>query len=328
MSTIGLDIGGANLKAAHEDGAVRTVAFALWSAPERLEAALARLVGALPPCDRLAVTMTAELCDCFETKRDGVNHVLDAATKIAGEREVRIWITDGCFVSPDEARAAPLGCAAANWHALATWAAGRHLEGRSLLMDVGSTTTDLIPLARGCVAARGLTDAERLATGELVYLGVRRTPLMALGPSIGFRERVHGLMAERFADTYDVFLLTGDLDERPHDTDSADGRPLTRGHAAARLVRMIGADLEMVSHDEASALAEAFRARALDRIASAVRPMGEFDRVIVSGGGAFLAVAAARSACPNAAVVRLADELGEVGAEAACAWAVARLAAQ
>ena len=75
---IALDIGGANIKAAHEHGPARTVPFEVWKRPDELNRAIAAAVAALPPSDRAAVTMTAELCDCYPTKHTGCNAVLDA----------------------------------------------------------------------------------------------------------------------------------------------------------------------------------------------------------------------------------------------------------
>ena len=67
-----LDVGGANLKAAHQSGDVATSPFEVWKRPEGLAAALAELARSLPEYGRVALTMTAELCDCFRTKADGV----------------------------------------------------------------------------------------------------------------------------------------------------------------------------------------------------------------------------------------------------------------
>ena len=73
---IGLDIGGANIKTAHEDGQARTVPFEVWKRPDELGGAIAAAAAALPASDRAAVTMTAELCDCYPAKTVGVNAVL------------------------------------------------------------------------------------------------------------------------------------------------------------------------------------------------------------------------------------------------------------
>src|SRR5438045_2485033 len=112
---LGLDVGGANLKAATPDKRAVSVPFALWKQPDRLPAALAALVAQFPDADELAVTMTGELCDCFETKRDGVNAILTAVLNVSHGRRVRVWSTDGVFVDVETARQCHLKVAAANW---------------------------------------------------------------------------------------------------------------------------------------------------------------------------------------------------------------------
>src|SRR6476646_3442997 len=94
---LGLDIGGANLKAATVGKRAVSVPFALWKQPDRLPAALADLVGQFPDATELAVTMTGELCDCYETKRQGVNAILDAVESVANGRRIGVWSTDGAF---------------------------------------------------------------------------------------------------------------------------------------------------------------------------------------------------------------------------------------
>src|SRR5216684_674216 len=142
LSVLGLDIGGANLKAAHSGGLARSLPFALWKNPIGLADALAHLLADVPSYDQLAVTMTGELCDCFATKREGVVAILNAVEAVAGQTPVRVWQTDGRFVEPAAAREAPLLSAAANWLALAIFA-GRFIpSGPALVIDTGSTTTD------------------------------------------------------------------------------------------------------------------------------------------------------------------------------------------
>jgi len=328
MAKLAIDIGGANLKAAHTAGVCRSAAFELWRRPGELTPRLEALASLMPPFDELAVTMTAELCDCFHTKRQGVEHVLDAVEALASGRPIGVWSTRGRLVSPAEARAEPIRCAAANWHALATWAAGICPSGSSLLIDTGSTTTDIVMLQGGRAQAKGLTDTQRLAGGELVYIGAARTPLAALGPTIVFGGDEHELMAERFATTSDVYLLTGQLPERSDCTDTADGRPMTRRCAAARIVRMIGADLETVTFDQAVQLAEAFAGRVNHRIGLAIgKVLGGVvpERVFLSGSGEFVADAASIAALPNAPRYALSQRIGEAAAEAACAFAMLQL---
>src|SRR5262245_49045123 len=160
MNVLGLDIGGANLKAAHSGGGARLRRFELWKQAGRLPQALAEVIGTLPAFDVLAATMTGELCDCFETRRQGVHAILDAVEAVAGPRPVRVWRNDGRLVDVVAARAAPLQAAAANWLALATYAGRFAPEGSALLVDVGSTTTDVVPLWQGEPVPQGRTDPE------------------------------------------------------------------------------------------------------------------------------------------------------------------------
>ena len=163
---LGLDIGGANLKAATCDGRALSVPFALWREPRALPGQVRALVRRFP-CRRLAMTMTGELCDCFVSKRAGVHAILDSVVQAAPKTPIQVWSTRGQFVAVREARADPWRVAAANWHALATFAGRFVPDGAALLIDIGSTTTDIIPLWQGRPMPRGWTDAERLASGAL-----------------------------------------------------------------------------------------------------------------------------------------------------------------
>ena len=110
MHVVGLDIGGANLKAADAAGRAATRPFAVWKAPEKLAAEVDRLLASFAGPEAIALTMTAELADCFRTKRDGVDAVLAAVELAAGAIPVFVWQTNGRFVTPREARdAAPHG---------------------------------------------------------------------------------------------------------------------------------------------------------------------------------------------------------------------------
>src|SRR3954447_8244275 len=157
-SWIALDVGGANIKAAHSSGQARTMPFELWKRPDELSLVLIALAATFPACDRVALTMTAELCDCYPTKKVGVNAVLDAVLDAFLARPITVWGVDGRFHDLDEIRRRPELAAAANWLALATLAARLLPDGPGLLIDIGTTTTDLIPLDSGRAAARGRTD--------------------------------------------------------------------------------------------------------------------------------------------------------------------------
>ncbi|MCA1686389.1 MAG: H4MPT-linked C1 transfer pathway protein, partial [Planctomycetia bacterium] len=240
-----------------------------------------------------------------------------------------VWGLDGRLRPIVEARDRPERAAAANWLALATVAARLTGGGTGLLVDIGSTTTDLIPLRDGKVVARGRTDTERLQSGELVYAGVRRTPLFALSGRVPFRGRATGVAAELFATTLDVFVTLGEIPEDPSETATADGRPATRDASRDRLARVVGADREGFTAVDADRLSAAFREKFLSRLLSSLgsQPGARPTAVVVSGSGEFLArVLVERRLGPSGRVIGLSERWGPAASGAACARALLEIA--
>ena len=174
MDWLGIDIGGANIKAATTRGQALSVPFALWKEPENLAGELSKIVARFAGDEnRLAVTMTGELADCFRTKAEGVRFIVAAVEKAAGSRPVRFYTTHGLFVDANAARNVYLRVAAANWHALASFSTRFLTQARevqplllpsvseetgnrsAVLLDVGSTTTDIVPIRSDVVAVGG-----------------------------------------------------------------------------------------------------------------------------------------------------------------------------
>lgn len=318
---IGLDIGGANLKAANTQGWAISQSFAVWKHPDQLAVALSELLQGQQPSG-LAITMTGELCDCYETKQDGVNRILAEVERAFPTTPIQVWSTDGRFLSPSEAHANHLKVAASNWHALAT-IVGKRSSDPMLLIDIGSTTTDIIPIANHKPAPQGFSDFERLQSKELVYTGVRRTPVCAL-----LQEQV---MAELFATTLDAYLLLGDIPEVGSNRETADGRPATRKLAHARLARMLGSDSYWSPEEATRKLAFLIRLRQQSLIADAIRTVLARQStapgtIVLSGSGEFLARQTLVGMGIDARLVSLTDEWGHERSAAACAHAVAVLA--
>jgi len=333
-AVLGWDVGGANVKAARlERGAeLRVVerAFALWREPQRLPEILGEVARELGGADWMAVTMTAELADCFATKREGVDRVLDAFAQAFPDTPARVFAVDGRFLSPEAARRRPLRVAAANWMASATLVSERTRN--AFLIDVGSTTTDVIPIVGGQVAARGRTDPARLRSGELVYTGALRTPVCAIVRSLPFRERRCRVAAEHFAVAADAHLWLGEIAESDYTCETPDGRGRTPDEAGARLARMIGADTEMLGPDEITAIAESVAEAQVRQIVSGIRQIRRRlgpaapSIAVLAGQGAFLARAAAEEV--GLAIAPLDPRLGPSAARSAPAVAVATLLAR
>ncbi|HUS40719.1 MAG: hydantoinase/oxoprolinase family protein [Pirellulales bacterium] len=330
MTWLGLDIGGANLKVADGQGFALSRPFAMWREPEGLCDCLRALLRECPPADRLAVTMTGELADCFPTRAHGVSAIVEAVVEAAGGRHVTFYRTDGCFADAEAACQQPELVASANWHALASFVA-RNVDGRGILIDVGSTTADIIRLRNGQPDPTGLTDTERLLSSELVYCGVWRTPIAGIVQTVPWRTRNCPVAKEMFATTLDVYLMLGDITEDPQSSNTADGRPATRAAAQARLARMICADRDSFHVEDALATANCVADKLQATLISALSTVSEAmpeppQSIVVSGAGEFLAARVARRVFPDSNVVSLAQRLGNDVSTCAPAHAVASLA--
>jgi probable H4MPT-linked C1 transfer pathway protein len=271
--------------------------------------------------------MTAELSQTFRTKREGVQFVLQAFREAFREATTFVCTVDADFVSLGEACARPMLVAAANWVAAAQMVAGRHPN--ALLIDVGTTTTDIIPISQGRVVAVGRSDFERLASGELVYTGALRTPADAISQRISLRGAQVALSAEGFALVGDVHLWRGDLAEADYTVRAPDGRPVSREFVRERLLRLVCADREMLTDADVDEIADGVAAAQVDLIAASIRRVlirVPLTSALVTGRGAFIAAAAARTC--GLTVELLQDELGIAGARSAPAVAVAVLCEQ
>jgi hypothetical protein len=324
---LGIDIGGANLKYASSCGTAAAREFAMWLTPELLSQSLLEDIqkhfidhGTSP--DELAVTMTGELADCFLDRKVGVEHIVHQTCQAAETLaipSVRFYGVDGRFHQAKIACESPDLIAAANWHALANFV-GREIASDALLIDIGSTTTDIIPISGQKVATDALTDYDRLCDGSLVYIGCRRTPVCGLVSNLEYRGISTPVMNEAFATMDDAMLLLGHTEEDASDCSSADGKPRSRVLAANRLARMIGLDRRTINVHDAKILAHQIIAAATEQIAHAIQQHHEHHTWVLSGHGQVLV-----SKPDGQPTLHLADHLGNEVARCAPAYAVARL---
>ncbi|HEY3011391.1 MAG TPA: hydantoinase/oxoprolinase family protein [Gemmatimonadales bacterium] len=330
---LGWDIGGVNTKAARlaqesRGPVARTLClpYEVQREPPALGATLRSVAEQLGagPSDWHAITMTAELSQAFRTKREGVTFVLDAMEAAFPRDSLHVYTVEGRFVSPQEARLRPGGAAASNWAATAHWVAQSFPT--CILIDIGTTTTDLIPIVNGKVAARGLNDPERLLSGELVYTGALRTPVEAITQRVPLWGGSARLSAEGFALIGDAHLWLGQLSQEDYTCRAPDGRPATRDYAGERLARTVCADRDMLDDSAIDDIAAALARAQVQAIAEALETIRErypeIRAAVVTGLGDFIAMEAANAA--GLTVLPLAARLGS-GARTAPAAAVAWL---
>jgi probable H4MPT-linked C1 transfer pathway protein len=321
---LGLDIGGANIKLFHTAGHAISIPFPMWLRPTLLADAIVTAVAGLPRCTAWGVTMTGELADVFVDRFEGVRSIVQQ-TVTAAQREkvdsVGFYGSPGVLLSPSQAIESVESVASANWHALAMWVS-TWIDRRTLLIDVGSTTADIIPVSPRHVDTTSRTDHDRLRRGELVYVGIRRTPVCAIVEALPFQGHEIPVMREVFATTDDCALLLGWTPEACDEFDTCDSRPRTRLAAANRLARLIGLDHKSVTIDQATAMASRVMQRASAHISEAARrqSQGGASQWVISGHASQLI-----TATPDVSVVDLASRLGSDVSRVAPAYAICEL---
>ena len=297
IDVCGWDIGGAHLKAVSMDTVGRIVdaqqiACPLWRGTEHLGQAMqAALNVASMHNARHVVTMTGELCDNFASRAEGVQEILDVIGRFLDPKQTRVYAGQHGWYGVDQVSS--LGAenvGSANWRAMAEVVAISHEN--AMLIDVGSTTSDIVPILHGAPQAFGSDDASRLSHDELVYSGVVRTPLMALCEHVPFAGAWQRVAAEHFATTADIYRILGDLPEYADVHDTADGALKTITASARRVSRMLGRDLI----NDADAIRNAANYFAycqfdlLQRALLAVQSrLGQrCEKIVAAGAGAFL----------------------------------------
>lgn len=294
---IGWDIGGAHIKAARiEAGRVRDIVqwpCPLWQGLAHVDSVLEEASARWPDHAHAdhAVTMTGEMADLFEHREAGVAALAQRVAARFGER-VAFYAGAAGWHGHDTVAAHWAEIASANWLATAQLVASRLPD--AVLVDIGSTTTDLIPLLGGQIVARGADDAGRLRWGELLYHGVVRTPLCALAQRIRFRGESYNVMNEYFATTADVYRLTGSLNPLHDQYPAADGGRKDRAATCQRLARMIGCDARDAAVTEWDDFARQWRSAQLAHLsASLAQVLGRSGLahsvvLVAAGCGAFL----------------------------------------
>ncbi len=276
MRVLGIDVGGANLKYVivrlEDDKQILEVVkreyFPLWRrGREQLKLRLSEISKEFKP-DYTSVCMTAELCDIYESKSEGVIDIVYSCCDAFGRDRTFFVTCDMELITPEEALKDPLKVAAANWAASA-WLVSRLCKD-CVFTDIGSTTTTIIPVVDGRPVICGKSDPEKLICGELVYIGTLRTSVSEIIDRLPYKGNIAQICREYFAIMADVNLLLGNITSEEYYIDTPDGRGKTIRDAAVRLSRVACSSLEYLSISEVIEIARYVYDVAIGKIVEAL----------------------------------------------------------
>ena len=310
---LGLDIGGANTKAASSDGSLaESVYLPLWrDAP--LGEVLQRLAETDP--ESAGVVITGELADCYRSKAEGITSI-KAAVEKAFRCPIYFWGLNG-FGWRD-----PIELAAANWSASSALVAKDNCC--CLFVDMGSTTTDIIPIRNNALASA--TDYLRLVNGELVYTGMLRTSIGSLLRAARLDEHIVRLSPEFFAITADAYLVTGQISPEQYSCGTPDGFGKDRASALSRLARTVCSDVDEIGESRTVSIAQQTVDLQLEVITQAMEKQSakhHLDNVVATGIGEKIIARASKSLGMDC--VCLSEKYGKHISDIFPAYAVARL---
>ncbi|WP_209631870.1 (4-{4-[2-(gamma-L-glutamylamino)ethyl]phenoxymethyl}furan-2-yl)methanamine synthase [Methanococcus voltae] len=291
MKIIGVDIGGANTKITEidENGKhdIKHVYLPMWKENHRLTEVLKNNC---PESDfKVALVMTAELADSYATKEEGVVAILDAVLEAYSDKipveNIEVFDTEGNFISVEEAKNNHMRVSASNWRATAELI--KEIDENCIFVDMGSTTTDIIPIKNGKVLAND-NDLERLMNNELLYIGTLRTPLSFLTNQINFRGTLSNVSSEYFAITGDVSIIMGKISESDYTCETADGKSTSLEDSLIRISKVLCTDLNQISKEEAIEIAKEYYGawkKLIDNNVSTVSSKYGLKNVIITGLG-------------------------------------------
>ena len=295
MKVAGFDIGGANTDLAiidFEDDEIKSIEvdyayLPMWSNNDDLSSVLIELIENICPVseiDAVGISMTAELVDAYDTKKDGV---LDIVKKCEDTFSCPIaYVGIDGMLSKSEIEESPLKAAAANW--IATAQIATLISDNCIFIDTGSTTTDIIPIKDGKECAVGKSDFDRSATGELVYTGTLRTNLASFLDKVELNGKEYRVASELFAQTADVYTVLDLIKEKDYICDTFDGEGKSKLDCAKRIARVVCADLDMLSMEDIVEMSRFIHQKQVAQIADGLKQVVEtqnLDLIVVTGLG-------------------------------------------
>lgn len=346
MNILGLDIGGANIKAAIiktqnanlKEYRTSIDYFPFWKKNKKqFQNMLHKIKKNLTKSillDGIGVTITAELSDAFKTKKEGIKFVLDSVIDVFSDFQKFVVDIEANLLLFEDALEKPYKVASANWAATG-WMISKVIN-NCIIIDVGSTTTSIIPIVNGKISAQGKTDLEKLQNGELVYTGALRTNVATIVDWIPINGIVTKVSSELFAQSGDIHLILDNINEEDYIADTSDNRGKTKIESMARLARVVCADIEMLTGQQITDMAKFVYDKQIDQIAEGLKQVikrisvltqMKLNLVVTGLGRMFLAKKAAEKIGYENIIVDIAEYLGDKSAIESTSVAVALMVA-
>ncbi len=292
---LGLDVGGVNIKAGLIEGEeiilCKSYYFPLWKFYGDFSKFFSSLKREFEledvKIDKTGVVMTGELADSFGTRREGVLFIAENLRSIFDE--VYFMNYDGELKDLKNLKENPLNFAGSNFPA--TVVLTSRIVNEGILLDMGSTTTDIIPFKEGRHLS-GRNDLERLMNEELIYTGLLRTNLCFLSSKVPIRGKMVRISPEYFAQTADIYRILDYINEGEYTVDTPDNKGRSKGDCLTRVARVLCSDREELNESEILSIAKFLKKKHVEIIRSSLLKVLERTNIsrnfVLAGIGSML----------------------------------------
>lgn len=294
---LGLDIGGVNTKAAlikiqHEqivDSFSFIEYFPFWEKtlndiPKMLKKIVANVVGKnnykLKEIDYISVTITAELSDAFQTKKEGILTILTSLSKVFDKKRMFFITNYNEFIDFEKAKSEFSAIAAANWVSTSLFL-GNYVP-KCILIDAGSNTIDVIPIFNSVPVANGKDDISRLMNHELIYTGGLRATIPSITHFVPYKGKNIRISFEKFALISDVHRILGNITQDEYTNDTADNRSKSLENCYARLARIICMDIDTIKREDLKLIAKYIYEKQIGIVLDEIKSFIEIHRKFVN----------------------------------------------
>jgi uncharacterized hydantoinase/oxoprolinase family protein len=288
MRVLGLDVGNAKIKLCYlESGGVLTEDAVRWRSfllpfstdrrhdfevgvPDRVE--LTARVFDFDPHALDAVVACSSHAYSFPFLHESVVHLASILTDCFDPTPVWVVAVDGTLTPANEIEGLDLEELSA--HVLTNYYGSAWLGSRlirnGIAVDIGTTSTDVIPIVEGRVDPVGLARPSeyvrfRYQNHRLAWYGVTWTPLVMVAPEIVTASATYQVVARGHRSDL-VFALDDDLDPDLL-SDHAYYPPPNREQALAGLCELVGLDRRLLPESEILAIREFLHERLVERVA-------------------------------------------------------------
>ncbi len=239
---LGVDIGGAHIKIIGLDKSreiclVEYRKFYFWEEYKNFHNEIDYINSLSIKNIKCAITMTAELCDVFENRKEGFEFIKNECQRIKFNYFFYVNKKNNFSRIEDSSHKDIISM---NWHSMGKYL--KNIFSDAILIDFGSTTTDFVHVKNGIISNKFFDDFSRLNNNELIYTGVIRTPIFGLQKAINYKGMEFKIIPEQFSTTGDLFRIKKKIKNNFDIDEESNSSKIKVQNSYQRVARSFGLD--------------------------------------------------------------------------------------